>query len=59
MSETDDDVEEEVRSILAELSEEERELLSRVLDVERDKLHMKVPHGVNDELSEVIEQTIE
>jgi hypothetical protein len=59
MSDDEPNVEEEVRNILAELSEEEQELLSRVLDVERDKLHMKNPIGINDALSEVIEQTID
>ena len=47
-----------IRSILEDLSEEERRLLSGVLEAERDKLHMERPRFINDELWKVLTEVI-
>lgn len=52
----DEEVKNEVRSILAELSEKERTLLSQVIDAERDRIHMKNPRGIYDELRDAVKK---
>jgi len=47
-----------IREILQSLTEEERRLLSGVLDAERDKLYLQKPRGINDDLWTVITETI-
>jgi hypothetical protein len=49
---------EQVRAILEELSTEEKLLLSRVIKAERDKLHMKTPRGINEDIWTAISEVI-
>ncbi len=52
------EVQAKIREILQSLSEDERKLLSRVLDAERDKLYMQKPRGINDDLTKAITEVI-
>ncbi len=47
-----------IRDILQSLSQDERKLLSGVIDAEREKLYMQKPRGINDDLWKVITETI-
>lgn len=49
---------ERIRAILEELSREERQLLAAVISAERDKLFMKLPRGINDDVWRVVSETI-
>ncbi len=47
-----------LHSILKELEEVERELLSKVIKAEQQKLHMKLPRNINDDLWKALAETI-
>ncbi|MGO8752281.1 MAG: hypothetical protein ACLQNE_40600 [Thermoguttaceae bacterium] len=47
-----------IRGILKSLTEMERRLLSGVVDVEREKLHMQEPREISEDLWKVITETI-
>lgn len=45
-----------VTEILKELTKEERQLLSKVIEAERDKLHMSKPRGINDDIWKAVKE---
>ncbi|MDY0165540.1 MAG: hypothetical protein RBS80_03305 [Thermoguttaceae bacterium] len=47
-----------IREILQSLTQDERKLLSGVIDAEREKLYMQKPRGINDDLWKVVTETI-
>lgn len=59
MSESNKDVSAKARELLSELSKEERFLLQQVIQAEKEKIHMKTPHGIYDDLIKVVEQVIQ
>ncbi|MBI2388614.1 MAG: hypothetical protein HYV09_03270 [Deltaproteobacteria bacterium] len=58
MSDNDAALKEKTRAILLELAEPERRLLSAVLRVERDHLHMKRPHGIKEALMKAVREVL-
>ncbi|MEB3281312.1 MAG: hypothetical protein VKK42_20555 [Lyngbya sp.] len=43
---------------LADASPEVREIIERVLQAERDKLYMKVPRNINDDILKIIKEVV-
>ena len=58
MSEAESERQQKLLSILKELEEDERELLSKVIKAEQQKLHMKQPRNINDDLWKALTETI-
>lgn len=58
MSKSEDYMKQQTQEILKALTLEERELLGRVVQAERDKLHMKNPRGINDDLRRAVTEII-
>lgn len=58
MSESEDLMRKEVENILKALTREEREILNRVIAAERNKLHMKNPKGINEDIWKAIMEII-
>ena len=58
MSASEEDMKKQTEAILRELSPEEREILWRVIKAERDKLHMKNPRGINEDIWKAITDII-
>ena len=58
MPESESDRQQKLHGILKELEEEERELLSKVIKAEQQKLHMKQPRNINDDLWKALVETI-
>ncbi|MEL7038036.1 MAG: hypothetical protein AAFO04_20825 [Cyanobacteria bacterium J06592_8] len=44
---------------LADASPEVREIIERVLQAERDKLYMKVPRNINDDILKIIKEVVQ
>lgn len=51
--------EEEIRAAMTAASPEARELVKSVLSIERDKLHMKLPRHVIEEITEAVEDIVQ
>ena len=49
-----DDKEADVRELLQEASEEVRIIVAKVIDLEYTKLHMNKPHGIKEEIGQLI-----
>lgn len=49
---------EKTRSVIAELGTEEQKLLSGVIKAEREKLHLRLPRNINEDLWKVIVEVI-
>lgn len=47
-----------VKERLEGLTETERQLLARVIQAERDRLHMKTPRGISDDIWRAVTETI-
>jgi hypothetical protein len=47
-----------IRGILENLSETEQKLISAVIAAERNKLYMKKPHGIIDDLEQALKELI-
>lgn len=58
MSDTESERQLKLHNILKELDEEERDLLSKVIKAEQQKLHMKQPRNINEDLWKVLVETI-
>jgi hypothetical protein len=58
MSASEEDMKKQTEAILRELSPEEREILWRVIKAERDKLYMKNPRGINEDIWKAITEII-
>lgn len=58
MPDPETDRQQKLHNILKELEEDERELLSKVIKAEQQKLHMKQPRNINDDLWKVLVETI-
>lgn len=58
MSDSESDRQQKLHSILKELEEDERELLSKVIKAEQQKLHMRQPRNINDDLWKALVETI-
>lgn len=48
----------EIRSIILAASPEARELVRRVIEIEREKLHMKLPRHAIEEIAEALEAIV-
>jgi len=59
MSHSREEVSEKTRQLLADLGKEERVLLQEVIQAEKEKIHMKTPHGIYDNLVKVVERVIQ
>jgi hypothetical protein len=53
-----EDVKKQTEAILKRLSPEEQALLWKVIKAERDKLHMKNPRGINEEIWKAVTEII-
>ncbi len=49
---------EKTRALIAELSTDEQRLLSGVIKAEREKLHLRLPRNINDDLWKVLSEVI-
>ena len=58
MSEAEDDMKKQVTEILKGLSTDERELLAKIIEAERDKLHMKNPRGIHDDIKKAVKEIV-
>jgi hypothetical protein len=58
MAKTEDELRDEGQQVLRSLNEEERVLLSRVIEAERERIHMGTPTGIYDELRKAVDETI-
>ena len=52
------EVEAAIRSVIADASPEVRELVKEVVDIERGKLHMKLPRDVINDLADAVERIV-
>jgi hypothetical protein len=55
---TEKTLKDHAQEVLGELSKEERQLLAGVIRAERDKLHLKLPRNINDDLWKVVTEVI-
>lgn len=53
------EIEKELQQAYHELSKEAQRLIGKILEIEKDKLHMGRPHGVYDEILESIDEVVE
>lgn len=51
---TDQALKEKTRTVIEELSTEEQRLLSGVIKAEREKLHLRLPRNINEDLWKVL-----
>ncbi|MEG5170864.1 hypothetical protein [Microcoleus sp. B3-D7] len=58
MSEAEENMKKQVTQILKGLSADEQELLAKIIKAERDKLHMKNPRGINDDMRKAVIEII-
>lgn len=58
MSGSEEDMKKQTEAILRKLSAEEQEILWKVIKAERDKLHMKNPRGINEDIEKAITEII-
>ncbi len=54
----DQALKEHTRLAISELSTEEQRLLSGIVKAEREKLHMKLPRNINEDLWKVVSEVI-
>jgi len=60
MEQQDSDIKQQAREILVkELSSDERKLLQEVIKAEKERIHMKKPHGIYDALSKAVQNVIQ
>jgi hypothetical protein len=52
-------VEERIRELMSDASPEVRQIVGETLRIERDKLHMKLPRNVVEELVDAIEMAVD
>jgi hypothetical protein len=58
MAKTEEELKEAGQEILRSLSAEEQALLNRVIDSERERIHMGTPTGIYDEIRKAIDEVI-
>jgi hypothetical protein len=51
-------IKEEFNSIIQKLTQEEKNLLQKIIKVERDKLYMSKPRGINDDIYKAVTEVI-
>ncbi len=49
----------EVQEPIASASPEVRQIIERVLQAERDKLYMKIPRNINDDILKIIKEEVQ
>lgn len=54
-----EEIEKELQKIYANLSPEAQRLIGRILEIEKDKLHLGNPHGVYDEILKALDEVVE
>ncbi|WP_263819334.1 hypothetical protein [Salinibacter sp.] len=59
MTNNDDDIEKKTKQVLARLNKEERVLLKKVIEAEKERLSMKTPHGIYDTIKESVENIVQ
>lgn len=59
MTNKGDDIEGKTKEVLANLSKEERVLLQKVIEAEKERIAMKTPHGIYDAIKESVENIIQ
>ena len=58
MAETNE-IENELQNAYQDLSQEAKRLIGKILEIEKEKLHMGKPHGVYDEILKSIDEVVE
>ncbi len=58
MAKTEDELKDEGQQILRSLKDEERVLLSRVIEAERERIHMGTPSGIYEDLRKAVDEII-
>lgn len=53
------DIEKELQEAYQNLSQEAKRLVGKILEIEKEKLHMGKPHGVYDEILHSIDEVVE
>lgn len=53
------EIENELQKAYQNLSQEAKRLVGKVLEIEKEKLHMGKPHGVYDEILKSIDEVVE
>lgn len=53
-----EELKKQTEEILKALSSEERELLARVIVAEREKLHMKNPRNIKEDIFKAVQESI-
>ncbi|ERT05503.1 hypothetical protein M595_4526 [Lyngbya aestuarii BL J] len=48
-----------IQDPLADASPEVQEIIERVLQAERDKLYMKIPRNINDDILKIIKEVVQ
>ena len=54
-----DEVKNKTKEILESLGKEERILLKKVINAEKERIHMKTPHGIYDDIKQSVKNTIQ
>jgi len=54
----DNGIESELQEAYKNLSQEAKRLIGKVLEIEKEKLHMGKPHGVYDEILKSIDEVV-
>lgn len=52
-------IEKELQETYTGLSKEAQRFIGRVLEIEKDKLHMGNPHGVYDEILKALDEVVQ
>jgi FixJ family two-component response regulator len=52
------EMQKKIREVLQQLSKDEQQLLSQVIKAEKDRIHMKLPRGIYDELHAAVARVI-
>lgn len=58
MTQQIDDIERRTKDILSNLSKDERVLLKKVIEEEKERIHMKTPHGIYNAIKESVTNII-
>lgn len=52
------DTAEQVQRLIREAPPEVQEVVAEVLRLEREKLHLKLPRGINDDIADVVRKIV-
>lgn len=49
----------DIQEPITSASPETRQIIERVLQVEKDKLYLKTPHNINDDILQIIKEVVQ